>query len=79
MLHTQAEVDRNRQALLPKLPSLLPEHRGRCALMRHGDIVAILDSAREALHLGRQLYGPAGEFSVQPIVKPSQLAIFSGF
>jgi hypothetical protein len=78
MVTQEIEVARNVQALLPKLPSLIQEHHGRCALMRQGEIIAILDSAREALAVGRKRFGSSG-FSVQPIVKPSQLRFFPGF
>jgi hypothetical protein len=78
MVTQEIEVARNDQALLLKLPSLIQKHHGRCALMRHGEIVAILDSAREALAIGRQRFGSSG-FSVQPIVKPSQIRFFQGF
>jgi hypothetical protein len=46
--------------------------------MRHGEIIAILDSAREALAIGSKRFGSSG-FSVQPIVKPSQIRFFQGF
>jgi hypothetical protein len=51
---------------LEKLPELLPEHEGKYALIRDGEI-AVYDSLSQATEIGCQKYGSLNEFLVLKI------------
>jgi hypothetical protein len=74
----QEEVDRNYAAFMKGLPSLLPAHRGKFALMRQGKIVEFFDTARDAHVAGRELFKEDGLYSVQEVTEtPVDLGFFS--
>jgi hypothetical protein len=62
----EEELSRNYDAFQERLHDLLESDRGRHALMRHGAIVEIFDTARDAFAAGNRLYED-GLFSVQEI------------
>jgi len=71
------QVERNYKSFAEKLPSLLADHRGQCALMRNEEIVGFFDTVRDAYVAGQKLYGVGG-FSIQEVVDlPVDLGYFS--
>jgi hypothetical protein len=71
------EVDRNYDAFVRVLGSILPEHKDQLALMRHGEIVGYFRSPREALVAAHERY-PDGIFSVQEVTdEPLDLGFWS--
>jgi hypothetical protein len=60
------EIDRNYEAFMAMLPSLLDEHRDQEALMRNGRIVGYFDKAVDAYQAGVERF-PDGIFSVQEV------------
>ncbi|MFL6844849.1 MAG: hypothetical protein ACJ8ER_08220 [Allosphingosinicella sp.] len=58
----QEEIDRNYDAFMAVLDSLLPEHRDQLALMKDGRIVGYFDTPRSALEAATGLF-PDGVFS----------------
>ena len=60
------EVDNNYEAFEKKLPALIKTDQGRFALMRHGEITQIFDSAADAVIFAREKYTD-GLFSVQEV------------
>ena len=71
------EVDRNFDAFLDKLTSLLPTHSGQYALMRNGEIDDFFESDIEALTAGRLRFSDS-LFSIQEITdRPVDLGFFS--
>ncbi|HET9637863.1 MAG TPA: hypothetical protein VFP12_01505 [Allosphingosinicella sp.] len=60
------EIDRNYDAFMAMLPSLLDEHRDQEALMRHGRIVGYFDKAVDAYRAGVERF-PDGIFSIQEV------------
>lgn len=73
----QEEVTRNYSVFAEKLPDLLGTHRGKFALMRHGEIIEFFDTARDAYVTGQKLY-PDRLFSVQEVIEaPADLGFFS--
>jgi hypothetical protein len=62
----RSELRLNYDAFLETLPSVIQDHQGKHALMRHGRIVEYFDSARDALLSGRKQY-PDDLFSVQEV------------
>ena len=73
----QDEVDRNYERFKELVPSLLEKHRGKYALMRHGEIVEIYATADDAMKTGHKFYDD-GLFSIQKItVTPEDLGFFS--
>lgn len=74
---TAAQVQQNYEAFRERLPELLPEHRGKYALMTDGQVVEFFDTAAEAYRAGEARLG-LGNFSMQKVVdKPIDLGIFS--
>lgn len=57
----------NYQAFLRELPQLLRTDEGKFALMRRQKIMLLLDTFRDALKVGRHIYGYDGVFSIQEI------------
>jgi len=71
------QVERNYRSFTEKLPSLLVDHRGECALMRDGEVVDFFDTIRDAYVAGQKLYGVGG-FSIQEVTDlPVDLGYFS--
>jgi hypothetical protein len=62
----EEELSRNYDAFQDRLHELLESDRGRHALMRHGDVVEIFDTSRDAFAAGNRLYDD-GFFSLQEI------------
>ena len=62
----RAEVDANYEAFKKMLPNLMPRHKGRWALMRHGECVEAFDTLRDAHLVGKRLYED-GIFSIQKV------------
>jgi hypothetical protein len=74
---TAEQVNRNYEAFREILPTLLPEHLGRFALMRDGGVVGLFDTAMEAYTAGKMQFG-LGNFSMQKIIdRPVDLGYFS--
>ena len=61
-----AEIDGNLQQFLRQLPSLMVEHEGKHALLRHGRIVNYYESAIDAQIAGNLQFGD-GLFSIQQV------------
>ena len=73
----QREVEANYAAFQEKLPELISSQHGKLALMRGGEIVELLDTARDAYLSGQRLYGD-GLFSVQEVTDiPIDLGFYS--
>jgi len=72
------QVDINYTAFEKKLPSLLPTHGGKFALMRDGEIVEFFDTARDAYAAGQKIFEKDKIFSVQGVTEtPINLGFFS--
>ncbi len=72
------QVEQNYLAFIKRLPELLPEHAGKYALMRDGEIVEFFDSAGDAYAAGVNLYKADSRFSIQEVVDTSvDLGFFS--
>ncbi len=73
----QQEVDRNYDAFMGMLGSILAEHRDELALMRDGKIVGYFTSPRELLVAASERF-PDGIFSIQQVTdEPLDLGIWS--
>ena len=71
------EVDRNYDAFVRVLGTILPEHRDQLALMRDGRIVDYFDTPRAALGAAVELF-PDGIFSIQEVTdEPIDLGFWS--
>lgn len=71
------EVDRNYDAFMRMLGSILSEHRDQLALMRDGRIVGYFDRPREALQAASELFAD-GIFSIQEVTdEPIDLGFWS--
>ena len=71
------QVEKNYEAFNEKLPDLLPEHRGKVALMKDGQVVGIFDTTLAAYVAGQAQFG-MGNFSMQKIIdQPIDLGYFS--
>lgn len=71
------EIERNLFAFLPRLPSLLPEHEGSFALLRHQRICSIHEKLSDALKRANDQFAD-GIFSIQKVTeKPVELGMFS--
>ena len=74
----QEQVEKNYEAFVKELPTFLPAHRGKFALMRDGKVVEFFDTARDAHVAGRELFKQDGLYSVQEVVDtPVDLGFFS--
>jgi hypothetical protein len=72
----QHQVETNFQAFQEMLPDLM-DQAGRFALMRNEHIVALFDTAGDALVAAEKLY-PDSLFSIQEVTKtPIDLGFFS--
>ena len=71
------EVDRNYDAFVRVLGSILEEHKDQLALMRGGEIVGYFSSPRDALQAAHERF-PDGVFSVQEVTdEPLDLGFWS--
>ena len=71
------EVDRNYDAFMRMLGTILPDQRDRLALMRDGRIVGYFDTPREALRAADDLF-PDRIFSIQEVTdEPIDLGFWS--
>jgi hypothetical protein len=64
----QEEVDRNFAFFQRELPQLLPQHRGKFALIRECKITGFYDTIEDANTAGTQLYSD-GLFSIQKVTE----------
>jgi hypothetical protein len=73
----QAEVDRNYDAFVRMLSTILPRHRDQLALMRDGEIVGYFDKPGDAYRTGLDRYSD-GIFSIQEVTdEPIDLGFWS--
>jgi hypothetical protein len=73
----KTEVDRNYDAFMRVLSTLLPEHQDRFALMRDGEIVGLFDKPGDANCAGMERY-PDEIFSIQEVTdEPIDLGFWS--
>lgn len=71
------EIELNYKAFKAMLPKLLPEKRGKFALMQAKNIVGIFDTAGDAYFAGKKIYSKR-PFSVQEIIDmPADLGFYS--
>lgn len=71
------EVDRNYDAFVRSLGTILPRHRGEYALMRHGKIVDYFDRPGSANVAGCERFAD-GVFSIQEVTdEPIDLGFWS--
>jgi len=76
-LRQREEVDRNYDAFMRILGSILPEHRDELALMKGGEIVGFFAKPGEAYRAGLERF-PDGIFSVQEVTdEPIDLGFWS--
>lgn len=72
------QIEDNYKTFQAQLPSLVSSHRGKFALMRHGQIVEFFDTARDAYVAGQKLFATDRLFSVQEVTDtPVDLGFFS--
>jgi hypothetical protein len=73
----QQQVDRNYDAFMGMLDSILAEHRDELALMRDGEIVGYFNTPRELLVAAAERF-PDGIFSIQEVTdEPLDLGFLS--
>lgn len=71
------EVDRNYDAFMRVLRSIVGEHRDQLALMRDGSIIEYFDKPGDAYRAGVKRY-PDGIFSIQEVTdEPIDLGFWS--
>ena len=71
------EVDRNYDAFMRILGSILPDHRDQLALMRDGRIIGYYETPRAALEAASERF-PDGVFSIQEVTdEPIDLGFWS--
>ncbi|OGO17251.1 MAG: hypothetical protein A2Z14_08600 [Chloroflexi bacterium RBG_16_48_8] len=71
------EIEVNYAMFHEKLPDLIPDRRGKFALIRHGEIIEFYDTARDAFLTGQKLFDD-DLFSVQEVIEfPIDLGFFS--
>lgn len=76
-IRQKQEVDRNYDAFVRVLATLLPEHRDQFALMRDGKIVGFFVKPGEANRAGVERF-PDGIFSIQEVTdEPIDLGFWS--
>lgn len=77
MLTRGHEIEQNFVAFQGEVASLMPDHEGKFALMRHQKIVEVYGQLVDAVVAGHSNY-PDGMFSIQEITtKPLDLGFFS--
>lgn len=73
----QQEVRTNFDVFMQQLPNLLAAHKGKFALMRHGQIVEFFDTPGDANRAGSKLFADE-MFSIQQVTdSPVDLGFFS--
>jgi hypothetical protein len=72
----QEEVDRNYEAFTKMLPSILPRHRDKYALMKSGEIIGYFSTAEDARTAGDIKFIEDKIFSIQQV---SDAALNLGF
>jgi hypothetical protein len=71
------EVDRNYDAFMRVLGSILQDHRDKLALMHNGEIVAFYETPREALEAASERFAD-GVWSIQEVTdEPLDLGFWS--
>ena len=71
------EVDRNYDAFVRMLTSIIADHRDQLALMRDGEIVGFFQTPREALEAATEQF-PDQIFSIQEVTdEPIDLGFWS--
>lgn len=70
MTDRQSEIDQNLDYFLSQLPKLLPQYRGKFAVLRHQKIVGYYDTISDAMSAGNSQY-PDRIFSVQQVTDVS--------
>lgn len=76
-LSKNMEIDKNLEAFLLILPSLLSGHEGEYALLRDGKVIAFYNNALDAQIAGNQKFED-GIFSIQCVKKTTEeLGYFS--
>lgn len=74
----QEQIELNYEVFLRELPTLLPKHRGKFALMQNRELIAFFDTAHDAYAEGKRLFRDGCTFSVQEIIElPINLGFFS--
>jgi hypothetical protein len=74
---TREQVDRNYEAFMAMLPSILPLHEGKYALMKDGAAVGFYSTLDDAYMTANQFYKDQ-PFSVQRVTDtPVDLGFFS--
>jgi hypothetical protein len=72
----QREIERNRDFFLNELPKLLPERRGKYALLRNEKIIGFFDTPNDAVTAARQFDDQM--YSIQQVTDlPVNLGFFS--
>jgi len=73
----QEQVEKNYEAFVKELPTLLANYGGKFAVMRDGKITQFFDTARDA-HLAGQALFSDGLYSIQEVTDTSvDLGFFS--
>jgi hypothetical protein len=73
----RAEVDRNYEAFVGMLATIVADHRDRLILMRNGSIVGYFDRPGDAYRAGVERF-PDGIFSIQEVTdEPIDLGFWS--
>lgn len=76
-INQRQQVDTNYNAFVSVLPSILPIHRNKYALMRDGKIVNYYSTMQDAYITGNQFYDD-GLYSIQKVTDiPVDLGFFS--
>lgn len=71
------QVDRNYEAFVAMLPSILPQHQNKYALMKDGEVVAFYSTLEDAYTTANKFF-PDQPFSVQKVTDiPVDLGFFS--
>ena len=74
---THEEVKRNYDAFVRVLPTIVPSHAGKFALMHDAKIVEYFDTAADAYRAGQQLFKDK-PFSIQEVTETAaDLGFFS--
>jgi hypothetical protein len=77
LLAKTSEINRNLAQFLLALPTLVPEHEGKYALLRHGQVIEFYRTAVDAQIAGNQRYDD-NMFSIQLVKNsPEELGYFS--
>lgn len=72
------QVEDNYKAFQAQLSTLVSAHRGKFALIRHGQSIEFFDTARDAYLAGQKLFASDHLFSVQEVTDtPVDLGFFS--